>query len=395
MDRTIGINNRHIATAAQLITEYDGILPMHHYLKKHFKATPNAGSRDRKWIAEMVYSYYRVKAATNTINIEDGIRIGLFLSSKIEKLLLSTMPESWKAHILDTTGDKIALLKATFPTFEFGKIFPQEGHISNEIDLEAFKASLLVQPRVYVRLKSGFETVILSHLRMQTAEFEVIDTNTLAFEPTVNLDMLLGDDFNGSFYIQDLSSQSTVKHFPIKPKSTWWDACAGAGGKSILAQWQNPTMRLACTDRRETIMENLKHRFFTLGIKHYEIATWDILDTANIALPFELKIDGIIADVPCTGSGTWGRTPEAMHYFEETKIRDYAAIQQSLITKLCQYLSKGQALVYITCSVFGTENEENINWFTQNLPLKCINQTYLKGYNSRADSMFVAVLEKL
>src|SRR3546814_15861376 len=71
----------------------------------------------------------------------------------------------------------------------------------------------------------------------------------------------------------------------------------------------------------------------------------------------EERFDGIILDAPCTGSGTWGRTPEMLSAFDKGSIGRFAALQRQLAARAIKHLKPGKPLIYITCSVFAEENE--------------------------------------
>jgi 16S rRNA (cytosine967-C5)-methyltransferase len=105
------------------------------------------------------------------------------------------------------------------------------------------------------------------------------------------------------------------------------------------------------------------------------------------------KFDLIIADLPCTGSGTWARTPEQLYFFNPSKISHYSNLQRNILQNVTTRLRPGGHLVYITCSVFKKENED-VATFVSRLPgLQLQKMILLKGYDIKADSMFVAVFE--
>jgi 16S rRNA (cytosine967-C5)-methyltransferase len=106
------------------------------------------------------------------------------------------------------------------------------------------------------------------------------------------------------------------------------------------------------------------------------------------------SIDFIIADVPCSGSGTWARTPEQLKFFHQEKIAQYALLQQQIVSNAIPSLAKGGYLLYITCSVFKKENEENVNFIQKNLNLELLKSDYLKGYQMQADTLFAALFRK-
>jgi 16S rRNA (cytosine967-C5)-methyltransferase len=113
----------------------------------------------------------------------------------------------------------------------------------------------------------------------------------------------------------------------------------------------------------------------------------------NYNLP---PFDGVIADVPCSGSGTWARSPEWNQIDLSQKLQDYyLKIQRNVVSAATEYLKQGRPLIFITCSVFKEENEENILYFEKTLPLKLEKFEYLKGYSSGADTLFVARFIKI
>ena len=141
---------------------------------------------------------------------------------------------------------------------------------------------------------------------------------------------------------------------------------------------------------RDSILVNLKNRFATAGIRNYKSISADL--TKPVSKLKNAKFNLILADVPCTGSGTWSRTPEQLYYFDEKKINEYAALQKKIITTVIPHLATGGYLLYITCSVFKKENEEAVNFIKDQFHLELIKMELLKGYANKADTMFAALL---
>ena len=106
------------------------------------------------------------------------------------------------------------------------------------------------------------------------------------------------------------------------------------------------------------------------------------------------SFDIIIADVPCTGSGTWARTPEQLHFFKNNEIEKYALLQRRIVGNALPHLKTNGHLLYITCSVFKKESEENVSFFKEKYNLNLIKSEYLKGYEMQADTLFVALFTK-
>ena len=146
---------------------------------------------------------------------------------------------------------------------------------------------------------------------------------------------------------------------------------------------------LTVSDVRDSILVNLKNRFATAEIRNYKSIIADL--TKPVSKLKNAKFNLILADVPCTGSGTWSRTPEQLYYFDEKKINEYAALQKKILTIIIPHLATGGYLLYITCSVFKKENEAVIDLIKEQFHLELIKTELLKGYDKKADTMFAAL----
>ena len=168
--------------------------------------------------------------------------------------------------------------------------------------------------------------------------------------------------------IQDYSSQRVAEFFPLNIDNTVknvWDCCAASGGKSILAKDVLGDIQLTVSDVRENILFNLRKRFGAAGIDKFQSFIADLTEP-NVSIP-NGPFDLIIADVPCSGSGTWSRTPEQLYFFEAEKIEKYAKLQRNILENVCPHLKPGGFLLYITCSVFKKENEDQVHHLTEGL----------------------------
>ena len=102
----------------------------------------------------------------------------------------------------------------------------------------------------------------------------------------------------------------------------------------------------------------------------------------------------ILADLPCTGSGTWSRTPEAMYFFDPQTISNFRQRQEKILSNINSRLKPGGTLVYITCSVFAAENEGVVSYVTEPGKLRVEQEQMISGYTESADSMFVSRMGK-
>lgn len=153
-----------------------------------------------------------------------------------------------------------------------------------------------------------------------------------------------------------------------------------------------PDINLTVSDKRENILVNLKKRFAKADITNYEGFIADL--SVPLIQNKRNKYNLIIADVPCSGSGTWSRTPEQLYFFRESKIEEYSNLQKKIVSNVIPFLQPGGFLLYITCSVFKKENEEVVAFIKENHQLELRHTELFAGYDQKADTLFAALFSK-
>jgi 16S rRNA (cytosine967-C5)-methyltransferase len=258
----------------------------------------------------------------------------------------------------------------------------------------------LQQPDLFLRIRPGKENAVITTLQKAEIGFQQKKATTLTLTNGAKIEDLIA--LNKDAVVQDYSSQQVGDLMQLainqtlssktKPTISVWDCCAASGGKSIMLYDIYPHIQLTVSDIRESILANLKKRFAEAGIKQYKSFVAD-LSTPTYQIPNN-KFQLIIADVPCSGSGTWGRTPEQLTFFENEKIEEYASLQKKIVANAVKALEKGGYFLYITCSVFKKENEAICDYLQQH-SLELIAQKTMIGYTDKADTMFAALLKKI
>jgi len=257
--------------------------------------------------------------------------------------------------------------------------------------LAPFLESQLIQPLLYIRVKRGKTKVVCAILDDSQIPYNLIGEQTIALNNGTSLQRF--ESLEGIFEVQDLSSQRTLDYMQPLEKESWWDACAASGGKSLLLMDSCPSVNLLVSDVRMSILRNLDERFDRAGIKHYRKKILDLTKDTFQLLGSE-RFDGVLLDAPCTGSGTWGRTPEMVRQFRTHKIAEFNALQKNIVSNVVGHVKIGKPLIYITCSIFKAENEDVVQYIVDNFGFEVERMDYLKGYQEKADSMFVARLIK-
>jgi 16S rRNA (cytosine967-C5)-methyltransferase len=332
----------------------------------------------------MVYGHYRLGHALKTHSPEKRIIAGLFLCQDQPLELLDYFNPGLNEQVTLPLTEKIACYQATpdGAGFQPEAIFPWKDELSPGIDHEAFCLSFLRQPDLFLRIRPGHETAV-----RQKNIGEFLPPFTLVLPNGFKVEDYFTPD--REVVIQDYSSQRVAEFLRLSiPPEYFWDACAASGGKSILAHDLYPKMELFVSDIRDTILRNLRSRFKTADIKKYHAFLVDL--TKQTPPASAAGADLILVDAPCTGSGTWGRTPEDAWFFNPEKIRRYSEVQKSILTNIAPQLSPDASLVYCTCSVFKKENEEMAAFIRDTLGLREQARENLKGYDLRADTLFAA-----
>jgi len=404
--------------AANIISAYKGEIPLHAWLKDFFRANKQMGSRDRKMLSNLVYGFYRLGKAVMDMPVDDRLLLGLFLCNESPGELLEYFRPQWHAQSGRPVEEKVAVARASGIGLAAEDIFPFKDLLSAGIDHHSFCLSFLRQPDLFLRIRPGHESEVLQKLTSASPalNYEFIAPFSLRLPNGFKVEDYFTPD--KEVVIQDYSSQRIADFLrvPGPPPRSFWDACAASGGKSILAVDCYPQMDITVSDVRESILHNLRQRFRQAGIKKYNAFVADLTTPAAgpsaadptarssaASIPpstapasgqagsaFPETFDLVLADVPCSGSGTWSRTPEELYFFDPRTIDRYSGMQHKIMANVVPRLAGGGRLVYSTCSVFKKENEEMAALLRDQFGLQPEKQDTIKGYEQKADTMFAA-----
>lgn len=381
----------YLNTAVSILSRYKGEEPFAAFAKGFFAADKKYGSGDRKMISQLCYHYFRAIHLFPAEPTEQQIIKAHFLCSEQTSPLLEQLEPGWNQSITGSFETKWSLLGMD-P--KHPEIFPFNQELSEGIDEKEFGYSHLKQPHLFLRIRPGQHTTVIQKLTAAGLSFQLISENCLALPNGSKIESVLLPDQD--VVVQDASSQEAGELLRLIKKTTRqrirvWDCCAASGGKSIMSSDILGEQELVVSDLRESILANLVKRFRVAGMQHYQVMRTDL--SAEQFL-FNRKFDLIIADVPCSGSGTWGRTPEQLLYFQKEKIKEYAVLQKKIVRNAARTLQAGGYFLYITCSVFKQENEETLDYLQKELRLDLVKAQLIKGYHRRSDTMFAALLQK-
>ncbi|MBS1742180.1 MAG: Fmu (Sun) domain-containing protein [Bacteroidetes bacterium] len=380
----------YLSNAVTIIGTYKKDKPFSYHIKDFFSGQKKFGSRDRKQIASLCYYYFRVVHAFPALPVDEVIRRGIFLCEEQSSELLGTLQPEWNEKAGYSPDEKLKWLGISADD-----LFPFKESLSKELDPAKFSLSFLQQPDLFIRVRPARVQQVMQKLNASSIPFTEAGTYCLRLIKNTSVESIVQP--NREVVIQDYNSQRVfcfLDHNPellhVTNTITVWDCCAASGGKSILLyDTLKGKIKLTVSDIRESILSNLVKRMQEAGININRKFVCDLTTTKPPTADERYSV--IVCDVPCSGSGTWSRTPEQLSICKREEIAIYSDRQKKIASTAIQYLHKNGLFFYITCSVFSSENEEVVHYLKEKFHLQLLQMEYLKGYELKADTMFVAV----
>ncbi len=341
-----------------------------------------AGSGDRAAIGNIVYDALRKKSSTQYLMNSDSTR----------KLVFGTILRDWDmdAATLNAAldGDKFApelLTEQEIEAFATRSLADAPDHVAADVpewlvpSLQAnFDAewmgeaqALAQRPPVDLRvntLKASREKVAKSLSR-----FNIQNTGTAlnglriepgrgaSRQPNVQADAAFQ---KGWFEVQDEGSQIVSDLVFAQPGEQVLDFCAGAGGKTLaLAASMGNKGQIHAYDSSRNRLKPIYERLKRAGARNAQVHApdGDMSDLVG-------KLDRVVVDAPCTGTGTWRRHPHAKWKLTREQLEARLTEQEEALSEAMPFVRPGGFLVYITCSILPEENENQITAFLSDNP---------------------------
>ncbi len=224
--------------------------------------------------------------------------------------------------------------------------------------------SLQRAPKLWLRAKRGTADAVAEKLRLAGTLAPQGFPDALLFDGEE--DLFKTPEFHaGEFEIQDIASQIVGLLCDPKPGETWWDTCAGEGGKTLhLSDLMQNKGLIWASDRAEWRLTKLKRRTGRAKVFNYRSAFWD----GGAKLPTKTKFDGVLVDAPCSGVGTWQRNPQARWTTTPNDVSELAAIQKNLLANVAPSVKPGGKLIFSVCTLTRAETTEVVEHFNASQP---------------------------
>ena len=190
---------------------------------------------------------------------------------------------------------------------------------------------------------------------------------------------------SGLVELQDAASQAIVEMLPLTSAARILDYCAGGGGKT-LAMAALSNARFFAHDAAPNRMRDLPARAKRAGVRV------DLIDTKTLATsePFDL----VLADAPCSGSGSWRRAPEAKWALTPERLETLHKTQAEIMDAASQLTRKGGVFAYATCSLLRSENQDQVAAFLARHEDWKVLESRVLTPEDGGDGFFIACLTK-
>jgi 16S rRNA (cytosine967-C5)-methyltransferase len=335
-------------------------LPLDAFLRNYFRAHTAVGSKDRKEICEAIYGMIRWRSlldhvAEKPLSWEARYRAFIKFSPQqlqsdlsIPAHVRASFPKAFYQLLADSLGEKRA--------FEFCLSCNQPAPTTVRVNLLKTTRELLLG-----QWRGRFKIFPCKH-----------SAAGICFEEKINF--FGTEEFKaGLFEVQDEASQLIADLVAIKPGERFLDYCAGSGGKSLaIAPKLEGRGQLFLHDIRPFALLEAKKRLKRAGIQNAHPLPYDSPNKNSI----KGRMDWVLVDAPCSGTGTLRRNPDMKWKFDEMMIQRLVAEQRQIFAEAVAYLKPGGHIIYATCSVLPQENQQQAAHFLEHYPFEQIGEPF-------------------
>lgn len=328
-------------------------LPLDLVIHRYFRASPALGSKDRGFIAETAYALMRWKGLLDYLDPEASwqSRYAIYSKNELERYLAQ---EEIPLHN-----------RVSFPKFLFDRLVDSYGK-EKAVDL-----CLQSNQQAPITIRANSLKTDRSSLMAALGDYEplatVFSSQGITLKKRMNF-FQLPQFQQGLFEVQDEGSQLLADLVQAKPGDHLLDYCAGSGGKTLaFAPLTNGKGQIYLHDIRSHALLEAKKRLKRAGIQNSQIIFADSPHLKKL----KKKMDWILVDAPCSGTGTLRRNPDMKWKFNEEMLQRLIGQQRIIFEKALSFLRPGGKIVYSTCSLLKEENELQMNHFMATYQLVC------------------------
>lgn len=363
------------------------------------------GSHDRKFVAETIYEIVRWKRLYSEIaEVKEPFdRDKIWRIFAVWAVLRGYNLPDWK-YFEDTPVRRI---KGKFDeltkTRKFRESIPDwmdelgvkelgEEVWTKEIAAQNEQAKVILRVNKLKTTKEKLKAILMD-LNIET-EFHKDYPDALILTERANV--FLTDAFkDGLFEVQDASSQLVAYFLDVQPGMRVVDTCAGAGGKTLhLASLMENKGQLIAMDLYESKLKQLKIRAKRNGAFNIEPR---VIESTKTIKKLHEKADRVLIDAPCSGLGVLKRNPDSKWKLQPEFIDNIRKVQAEVLENYSKIVKPGGKLVYATCSVLPSENQEQIKHFLSTeigKEFNFVKDQKILASESGFDGFYMALLER-
>ncbi|MFT3781822.1 MAG: RsmB/NOP family class I SAM-dependent RNA methyltransferase [Nibricoccus sp.] len=320
------------------------------------------GSRDRRLYRELIYTAARFLPWIETLWQQSQERalnavVWLAESNTATQALKQSLPSDWPS-LPSSVAEKAAFLEVT------GSLFPEWFRLHCPAAFEPPEIDILhTRAPLWLRLQTENTGDLFNEFMVRGWKWKTFPDFPHAVQLLTDADVTTTDAYQqGMFEVQDLGSQLILDMVRPQSGSHWLDACAGAGGKTLqLANMVGASGKVSATDPRHSALEELRTRAKRAGLQNIHVRQ-------HRPAPDALY-DGVLVDAPCSGTGTWRRSPHLKWCTSEADVLNASHLQYDVLTQNAHHVRPGGLLVYATCSLSTAENAAVIEKFIDATPV--------------------------
>ena len=200
---------------------------------------------------------------------------------------------------------------------------------------------------------------------------------------------------SGLFEVQDASSQLVAAYLDVKPGMKVIDTCAGAGGKTLhLSALMENKGQIIAMDIYESKLKKLKIRARRNGAHNIDLR---VIDSTKVIKKLHEKADRVLIDAPCSGLGVIRRNPDSKWKLQPEFIENIKKVQQDVLQQYSKMVKPGGKMVYATCSILPSENQEQVQAFLTSESGKdftFVKENKVLAHISGFDGFYMALLQR-
>ncbi|MEO6034837.1 MAG: RsmB/NOP family class I SAM-dependent RNA methyltransferase [Verrucomicrobiota bacterium] len=380
-DENVRAPQRLLKIAAEIITKSDREHPADSVLRVELKRQTALSRSDTREISRTVFTYFRW---FGWLDPQKPLAGNIFVAQELAERFTRDPQRFSEGELLS-------------------KAIPAWAKENVGVSSEWLRA-LQKEPQLWLRTKRNQAARIAEALGYSLLVPNMLLSDAVQYRGPE--DLFRSPEFqDGDFELQDISSQAVGVICAPKSGETWWDACAGEGGKLLhLSELMGNKGLIWASDRAEWRLKRLKQRTARAKVFNYRAALWD----GGKKLPTKTKFDGVLVDAPCSGIGTWHRNPQARWTTSANDVNELAAIQRGLLLQVADSVKPGGKLIYSVCTLSREETTGVAEYFQKErkdfqplevnnpfTPNESARQLWFWPQDSGGNGMFVAAWKKV